>query len=187
MSAFKFFKKIIPPKIANEQEIQSFVNMIVGMITMDFTVEFVKGVAIAEMYNSIDMKEGWAKSSCMRGRDLNKFKLYSDNPDVCELGIIYNGKEIMGRFLRWKTNELGWVEDTLYYKTYSTQAWYEQRCKDEKLWRKVHSQKFTNEEKEHVKRITVPIVKPLRDYDDYTRPYLDTMTNGDGKTLHNGA
>lgn len=186
MSAFKFFKKIIPEKIANEHQIQDFVNLITSMLTMEFRVEFVRGMDIARVYNEVDMKDGWAKSSCMRGRSLEKFVLYTDNPKVCELGVIYDKEQIVGRFLRWNTKELGWVEDTLYYKTYAVQAWYDQRCRDEEIWKKIHAQRFVKGEQEHTKMISVDVVKPLRDYTGDRRPYLDTMGYGKGKILFNG-
>lgn len=185
MSAFKFFKKIIPANMANEHQIQEFVNNLMALTTLSLRVEFVRGGDIGRIYNSVKMEEGWAKKSCMRGQSINKFALYNDNPDTCELGVVYDKDKIVGRFLRWNTKELGWVEDVLYYATGMVKAWYDERCVEEKLWYRVGRTHFARDGKEYTKRLTVDIVKPLKQYEHL--PYLDTMSCSNEKTLHNGA
>lgn len=103
-----------------------------------------------------------------------RFTIYNEN---CELGVIKDGDEVVGRFLRWKTVDGKWYEDYLYYKTYSVQSWYNTRCVNEKI---LVVGKANN--------VVVELVRPLKEYTAEEKPaYLDSLTavSADGKRISN--
>lgn len=176
MSMYKFFKKVVPAKFT-EQEIKKFCDTLYAEVALDLKLEILKGDDIGKFYNNIST-EGWVQSSCMSRQPLHRFKLYCDNPDTIELALIKNQNEVVGRFLRWKTNELGWVEDRVYVKSYPVKAWYEVRAKADKAWWMQSSRHFIKGEGEEDyinKTLNVPLVKAKNEYKDVA--YLDTFSS----------
>ena len=174
MSMYKFFKKVVPAKFT-EKEIKEFCDTLYAEVALDLKVEIVKGEDIGKFYNKLNTS-GWAQSSCMSRQPLHRFKMYCDNPDTIELALIKNQDEVVGRFLRWKTNELGWVEDRVYVKSYPVKAWYEVRAKADKAWWMQSPKHFIkgDAEEEYIgKTLNVPVVKVINEYHDVA--YLDTF------------
>ena len=179
---FKFFKKIMSEQVATEQEIQDFTNWVIATVVMDLEIVFVSGKEIGKSYHN-DKTTGWNASSCMSGQNLIRFHLYNDNVETCQLGKIVNkiNGEVVGRFIRWFTNELGWVEDRVYFKFYSVYEWYKERSIKEDVWIRQNSQTYKKgdlntkkADRTYNKRLTTNIVKPLKSYEH--PPYLDSMS-----------
>lgn len=121
ISIYKFLKKSFS-HILNDEKIKTIGDEITTILS-GYETEFVEGSEIADVYRSVDTEdERWVKGSCMRLKPSSYFKVYSDNPDVCKMGVIKKDGEIHGRFLYWKNNEADdegnqWFADVLYYKS----------------------------------------------------------------------
>ncbi len=119
----KFVKKISKSEFS-DVEIESFVNAY--RANFDFTKDddskfsLVSGEDIKKWYYSESYlnQRGTLGSSCMRGSSCQKyFKIYTENPDVCNLLIIFSDftkTKIEGRALVWKTTDGDTVMDRIY-------------------------------------------------------------------------
>jgi len=117
---------------SNDAEIEKFVNnykSTIDIINDSFNkFNIVKGDDILYWYsikNYYDEDRGTLANSCMANVPDNYLYIYSANPDVCQLVILYsdngeiiNGKyssdKIIGRALLWKTREGYYFMDRIY-------------------------------------------------------------------------
>jgi hypothetical protein len=117
---------------SNDAEIEKFVNnykSTIDIINDSFNkFNVVKGDDILYWYsikNYYDEDRGTLANSCMANVPDNYLYIYSANPDVCQLVILYsdngeiiNGKyssnKIIGRALLWKTREGYYFMDRIY-------------------------------------------------------------------------
>lgn len=102
----RFVKGILGDKFS-DKEIEEFVNQFKSIKDTD-KIEFklVSGEEIKKWYNPENCKwptKGSLGSSCMQHSEKNNFfKLYTENPDTCQLLILLEGGKLVGRALVWK-------------------------------------------------------------------------------------
>lgn len=178
ISLHKFLSKVFKGK-HQEASIKALAELIIAETHMELEVVFIKGEAIGESYYNVSHK-GWSRYSCMAnvaGYPPKKFTIYNEN---CELGLIMNGEENVGRFLRWTTVDGKHIEDSLYYKTYAVQEWYKNRVKTEKIISKtIHTDEILD--------AVVELVRPYSTYKvDEKPPYQDSFSypSKDGMRLY---
>lgn len=186
IAVHRFIKDSFNPNEYTERDLECYADELRAIATKTFKVSLVTGSQLAQFYSDIRTSD-WASSSCMSGKSTEFFKIYADNPDVCQLGIIYDEGLIVGRFLRWKTDEKGWINDRLYFRDSRVEAWYSNYCRTQKMIYRYRNsydlkQDFMtpdNDYSESVKfDLTVSLTDEVRLY-DYV-PYADTFTFTDG-------
>lgn len=184
-SVHKFLNKILKDKY-KEYDIKCFADEIQS--ADQYTVRFVSGYDIPRYYHDIDT-DGWATNSCMSGCDTDFFQVYTS--PAFELGIIEDGSEIVGRFLR-VTDRTGFVFcDRLYYKDETILSFFKSWCVKNNQTRKEHQsyddkmEFYNNEKGSFTKEVYVDISESPLDYG--YMPYMDTLTYGDldGTVLSN--
>ena len=178
LSAHKFLTKIFKNNSSvSENQIKLAGDEIVAGV-QKYKIEFVEGDEIADYYSSIDCNY-WSTSSCMSGRAKSFFKIYSDNPEVCKLGIVkdING-EIVGRFLHWKVTDGYWINDRFYYKEPVVEEWFKKHCEKNNLYFRLDMDEFMHGEDKVVLCLEVELKYSVSDYDEV--PYLDTFRYTDG-------
>jgi hypothetical protein len=115
----------------SDAEIEKFVNdwkSTIDVLNNAFIrFDIVEGNAISHWYKSVNnVSSGTLGSSCMRNKPDDCYYIYTQNPDVVKLVILYSdngeikdGKYksnlIEGRALLWKTNEGDMFMDRIYY------------------------------------------------------------------------
>ena len=176
LTVYKFIAKIFKSNERfTEQNKKDFCEFIKSFTMDGLTVEYLEGDAIGKSYAEVP-HTGWSSSSCMANKTNyppEMFTIYNEN---CQLGIIKNGEEVVGRFLRWKTTEDKWYEDRLYYKSYPVQAWYNERCEKEKVI------KYGGE------KVIINLKRPFDSYTAKEKPsYVDSLSykSKDGMQLSN--
>lgn len=181
----KFLNKILKDKY-EEYDIKCFADEIQS--ADQYTVRFVSGHDIPRYYHDIDT-DGWATKSCMSGCDIDFFQVYT-SPSF-ELGIIEDGTEIVGRFLR-VTDRTGFVFcDRLYYENETVLSFFKSWCVKNNQTRKEYQSYedkrrfYNNEEGAFTRDVYVDISDTPLGYG--YMPYMDTLTYGDldGTTLSN--
>lgn len=181
----KFLNKILKDKY-EEYDIKCFADEIQS--ADQYTVRFVSGSDIPRYYHDIDT-DGWSTSSCMSGCDTDFFQVYTS--PAFELGIIEDGTEIVGRFLR-VTDREGFVFcDRLYYENETVLSFFKSWCVKNNQTRKKHQsyddkKEFYNEEEgDFTRDVYVDISETPLTYG--YMPYMDTLTYGDfdGTVLSN--
>lgn len=181
----KFLNKILKDKY-EEYDIKCFADEIQS--ADQYTVRFVSGYDIPRYYHDIDTDD-WATNSCMSGCDTDFFQVYTS--PAFELGIIEDGSEIVGRFLR-VTDRTGFVFcDRLYYKDETILSFFKSWCVKNNQTRKEHqsydykTEFYNNEEGSFTRDVYVDISDTPLNYG--YMPYMDTLTYGDldGTTLSN--
>lgn len=173
----KFLNKILKDKY-KEYDIKCFADEIQS--ADQYTVRFVTGYDIPRYYHDIDTDD-WATSSCMSGCDTDFFQVYTS--PAFELGIIEDGTEIVGRFLR-VTDRTGFVFcDRLYYKDETILSFFKSWCVKNNQTRKEHQSYedkrdfYNNEEGAFTRDVYVDISDTPLGYG--YMPYMDTLTYGD--------
>ena len=175
ISIYKFLKKSFS-HILNDEKIKAIGDKITTM-SLEYKMEFVEGSEIADVYGSVDTEhEGWVKGSCMRLRPSSYFEVYSDNPDVCKMGVIKKDGEIHGRFLYWKNDEADdegnqWFADVLYYKSDTARCFFFQYMAENNL------KTLDN----FVANLQVTLCKRVDSYQDL--PYFDTLRWSEGNEI----
>jgi hypothetical protein len=107
------------------KEIEDFINLYKSSIDKKnnqfYYFDIVKGEDIKAYYKKENYKEVKGETnlikSCMNEMDSNIFNMYSNNPDVCSLVILYSDDDrdiIKGRALLWKTTSREMVLDRIY-------------------------------------------------------------------------
>jgi len=91
----------------SDKEIEEFVNQFKSIKDTDkLEFKLVSGEEIKKWYNPENCKwysKGSLGSSCMQVSEKNNFfKLYTENPDTCQLLILLEGGKLVGRALVWK-------------------------------------------------------------------------------------
>lgn len=181
----KFLNKILKDKY-EEYDIKCFADEIQS--ADQYTVRFVSGRDIPRYYHDIDTDD-WTTSSCMSGCDTDFFQVYTS--PAFELGIIEDGTEIVGRFLR-VTDREGFVFcDRLYYENETVLSFFKSWCVKNNQTRKEYQsydgkKEFYNEEEGAFTRdVYVDISETPLTYG--YMPYMDTLTYGDldGTVLSN--
>ena len=180
----KFFNGALK-EIMSEYDIKKFVDTLLAYKD-PYIIKYYKGKKIAENYSKLNTRE-WATTSCMDRKAENFFEMYTDRR--FRLGVIFCGKEQVGRFLEVTADDGFVYNDRLYYKDENTLAWYNNWVNSKGLTRKAdnsHSSKqsFYNSTKSRFnKEITVSLAKDLGKLKIY--PYLDTLTFGNKNKLTN--
>lgn len=168
LTIHKFIAKVFKSNERfTEQHLKDFAEYMKSISLMTLRIEFLKGEDIGKSYAEVS-HAGWARASCMANKPnypAKKFTIYAEN---CELGIVKSGDEIVGRFLRWTSEDGEHYEDSMYYKTGSVKTWYDQRCQRENILR------YGSSGGKKLKFITK---RPLKDYKDDERPgYFDGVS-----------
>jgi hypothetical protein len=118
----RFINKISKDKFT-PSEIESIVNKFKSKF--DSTKEefiLVSGSEIAKYYqrNIISLDNiGSIQNSCMLGKSVDIFKIYTDNPESCSLLVLKSSDKILGRALVWKIHKSDipakYFMDRIYY------------------------------------------------------------------------
>ena len=180
----KFFNAALK-EIMSEYDIKKFVDTLLAYKD-PYIIKYYKGKKIAENYSKLNTRE-WSTTSCMDRKAENFFEMYTDRR--FRLGVIFCGKEQVGRFLEVTADDGFVYNDRLYYKDENTLAWYNNWVNSKGLTRKAdnsHSSKksFFNFAKGRFnKEVTVSLAKDLGKLKIY--PYLDTLTYGNKNKLTN--
>lgn len=173
ISIHKFLTKVFKSfSLFSENQIKvAGDEMIAGF--QQYKIEFVEGEKIADYYNSIDCSN-WSTTSCMSGRPLHYFKIYTDNPQVCKLGIVKNTDgDIVGRFLHWQVTDGYWINDRFYYKEPVVEEWFKKYCEENNLYFRLDMDEFMHGDEREDLQLRVKLEHPVSDYDEV--PYLDTF------------
>ena len=180
----KFFNAALK-EIMSEYDIKKFVDTLLAYKD-PYIIKYYKGKKIAENYSKLNTRE-WSTTSCMDRKAENFFEMYTDRR--FRLGVIFCGKEQVGRFLEVTADDGFVYNDRLYYKDENTLAWYNNWVNSKGLTRKAdnsYSSKkaFFNATKGRFnKEVTVSLAKDLGKLKIY--PYLDTLTFGNKNKLTN--
>ena len=180
----KFFNGALK-EIMSEYDIKKFVDTLLAYKD-PYIIKYYRGKKIAENYSKLNTRE-WSTTSCMDRKAENFFEMYTDRR--FRLGVIFCGKEQVGRFLEVTADDGFVYNDRLYYKDENTLAWYNNWVNSKGLTRKAdnsHSSKksfFNSVKGRFNKEITVSLVKDLGKLKIY--PYLDTLTFGNKNKLTN--
>ena len=152
-------------------DIEKFVNAYTARVLFEQTAfdrfEVVKGEEIKKWYHESNYagKGGQLNNSCMRfGRCQGFFKIYTDNPEVCQLLILKDetGKKIEGRALLWTTVEGKKFMDHIYTSKDSLVKLFAK-------WAQTHN--YINKGQETHITLVVKVKPKL--YSTY--PYMDTL------------
>ena len=183
LSVHKFLTKIFKNNSSvSENQIKVAGDEIIAGV-QKYKIEFVEGDEIADYYASIDCSD-WSTTSCMSGRAKSFFKIYTDNPEVCKLGIVKNTDgEIVGRFLHWKVTDGYWINDRFYYKEPVVEEWFKKHCEKNNLYFRLDMEEFMHGEDRVDLPLEVELKYPVSDYDEV--PYLDTFRYTDGNNKIN--
>lgn len=192
----RLINKLFPSKYKPNQ-IEEFTNKWKSITdeSVGEKFEIVEGNDISYWYNQDNYKElrGSLGNSCMRSNSENIFRIYTMNPEVCRMLVLYDNDGLMGRAIIWKVSyksKGNWeyfmdrqyttsdalvekfrnyaIEQGWSYKTNNSHSSYEQVS-----WREGDSI-ITSGVKMNVK------LKPYKsgyDYDKY--PYVDTFRRYD--------
>lgn len=190
-----------------DQEVEEFVNMyksaydIMNDAFLKFSV--VKGNDIAYWYNlrRYESEESSLGNSCMAEVSSDYFDIYTENPEVCSLVILYsengqieNGKwksnKIRGRALLWKTDDGDTFMDRIYTNYDSDIDLFKQYAERNGWWCKRNQnseRQFTAIKGSETKRNPVYVVSLKKSEFDYY-PYVDTLSyiNVDTGKISNG-
>lgn len=176
------------------QEVEQFVNQYKSAwdIMNDAFLKFdiVKGDDIAYWYN-IERYEDGVKStlgnSCMAEVDSDYFDIYTQNPDVCSLVILYSDRgqitdgkwkseKIKGRALLWKTDSGDMFMDRIYYNYESDVELFKQFAEKNDFWCKEYQdswESFTAALGTKRKSPNYTVKLKVAEFDRY--PYVDTL------------
>lgn len=183
LSVHKFLTKIFKNNSSvSENQIKVAGDEIIAGV-QKYKIEFVEGDEIADYYASIDCSD-WSTTSCMSGKEKSFFKIYTDNPEVCKLGIVKDTDgEIVGRFLHWKVTDGYWINDRFYYKEPVVEEWFKKHCEKNNLYFRLDMEEFMHGEDRVDLPLEVELKYPVSDYDEV--PYLDTFRYTDGNNKIN--
>ena len=178
LSVHKFLTKVFKSfSLFSENQIKVAGDEMVAVF-QQYKIEFVEGEEIADYYNSIDCNN-WSTTSCMSGKPPGYFKIYTDNPQVCKLGIVKNTDgDIVGRFLHWQVTDGYWINDRFYYKEPVVEEWFKKHCEENNLYFRLDMDEFMHGDEREDLQLRVKLKYPVSDYDEV--PYLDTFRYTDG-------
>lgn len=159
-------------------DVEKFVNAYTAKVLFEQSAfdrfEIVKGEEIKKWYHESNYAGdgGQLNNSCMRfGRCQGFFKIYTDNPEVCQLLILKDetGKKIDGRALLWTTVDGKKFMDRIYTSKDSLIKLFTKWAKDNSYINK--GQETHNYRSPLLDTIVVQVKPKL--YDKY--PYMDTL------------
>jgi hypothetical protein len=179
---------------ATDKEIEDFVNLykstwdIINDAFLKFDV--VNGDDIAYWYNyeHYEKMESTLGNSCMAEVNPDYFDIYVENPDKCQLVILYgdegklvDGKwksdKIKGRALLWKTDQGDMFMDRIYYIEDSLVSLFKQYSERNGWWCKRNQNsesEFWVERGTESKKARYSVKLSKIDFEYY--PYVDTLT-----------
>lgn len=179
MTLHKFLSKTLGDTV-NEYTLKVSADEMISYLK-EFELTFVEGADIAKTYSDLDC-DGWGRSSCMSGQPESWFQIYSDNPDVCKLGLIKSNGEIVARFLYWYNSETQkWYADRLYYINEVVREWQVRWCRENNI---------DSDSLGYRPTIKIQLVKDVKSYESL--PYMDNIyrtfgdnfiTNYEGKYI----
>lgn len=190
-----------------EKEVEEFINSyksswdIVNNAFLKFDI--VNGDDISYWYSSEryeDPGRSTLGNSCMANVDSDFFDIYVENPDVCQLVILYsnnNGKivdgkwksnKIKGRAILWKTDQGDMFMDRIYYNYESDAELFKQFAERNGWWCKKSQDSgsdFTAQLGSISKKPIYTVSLSKSKFDHY--PYVDTICyiNFDDKIMSN--
>lgn len=139
-----------------------------------FTI--VKGKDILYWYDVRNYVQGGGSlnGSCMRGvatTNPEKFDMYVENPDVCNLLIMKENNKLSARALLWRTDR-GFYVDRCYCRYDNDQHLYKKYAEQNKYF------------SYYCRGLNTPLkVRLKKHYNDNQKPYLDTFCNHEGRDL----
>lgn len=86
----------------SDKDIEKFTYVFKSLSDVKLEFKLVSGKEIEDIY-----RNNHVGGSCMSGSPKRYFEIYSDNPDVCKLLVLYRGKIVVGRALIWKLHNVG--------------------------------------------------------------------------------
>ena len=198
MSPHKFFGRFFKDvSNATEYDIKCFADEVISTYG-EYKIHEIEDGKIGEFYNNL-RQDGWTVSSCMRGKPIDYFKIYDNNPQVFKMVVIMLNGEMVGRVL--KVNAKNINDDTdfvyfdrLYYKNEEVVAWFNAYCDANDFIRKARN---SHESMNYFYRKSLGgnfyqgIYTKIHDKDDdftslYSKmPYLDTLRYGNFGLLLN--
>ena len=200
MSPHKFFGRFFKDvSNATEYDIKCFADEVISTYG-EYKIHEIEDGKIGEFYNNL-RQEGWTVGSCMRGKPIDYFKIYDNNPQVFKMVVIMLNGKMVGRAL--KVNAKNIDDDTdfvyfdrLYYKNEEVVAWFNAYCDANDFIRKARN---SHDSMNHFYRKSLGgnfhqgIYTKIHDKDDnftslYSKmPYLDTLRYGNFGLLLNGS
>ena len=103
----KFINSLLPGKFTTS-DVEDFVNKFKAAVDNSAEkFELVEGDAIDKWYNYKNYKSisGTLGSSCMADSE-EIFSIYTENPDVCKLLVLFEDNKVIGRALVWKLESI---------------------------------------------------------------------------------
>jgi hypothetical protein len=103
----KFINSLLPGKFTTS-DVEDFVNKFKATVdNSGERFELVEGDAIDKWYNYKNYKSisGTLGSSCMADSE-EIFGIYTENPDVCKLLVLFEDNKVIGRALVWKLESI---------------------------------------------------------------------------------
>lgn len=187
------------------KEIEDFVNLYKSTfdVVNDAFAKFslVSGPEIAKWYNieKYESGESTLGNSCMAEVDSEFFDIYTNNPKVCSLLILfsnggtikdgkYTASRIKGRALVWNTDQGDTFMDRIYTNHDSDVALFKQYAENQGWWYKNRQSSDTEFTASNGKTQKDPIYTiKLESADFNCYPYVDTMTylNLDNSVISN--
>lgn len=191
----RLVNKFLPGKFSDKER-DDFVNLFKANLQSDINFEIVSGEDIKFWYLETNYyeDEGELGSSCMRySKCQNYLKIYTENPNVCQMLIYKKGKKIQGRALIWKIEGFDKSEyfmDRIYTTEPSIKKKFEEWCDKKGYLRKYSSSAdmikyFIWKGNEIEDGLDIQVKLEKHNFDKY--PYMDTFKRlrlKDG-TLHN--
>jgi hypothetical protein len=194
MRVGRLIRSMIPltGKTFTDADIETFVNeykSIINVMNDDFSkFDVVSDDKIHHFYHSDQQSQasGTLGNSCMSGVPPKVLHIYTHNPDVCQLVILYDNRgkiegdkyksdKIMGRALLWKTREGDMYMDRIYTVNQSDETLFKKYAERNGWWAKQYqnsSTDFTMVKGEEEKTEIIHVV--LKNWDEYF-PYMDSI------------
>lgn len=165
--------------------------------------ELVSGEDIAYWYKyeNYESQSSTLGNSCMKGKDSDYFEIYSTNPDVCSLLILYSdgggivdgrykSKTIKGRALVWKLDDGKTFMDRIYYISDSLVGIFKDYAEKQGWFYKTYQNSDTDDctisdGKSTIESPNMVVTLENIEFDYY--PYVDTLcyVNLDYKKISN--
>lgn len=169
----------------NDAAFEKFHNLLEAKAFSIKNIGILKGKDIERAYNSLYDKRKQSRmiQSCMVGANSNKFKLYTDNPSVVRLLVLWDrfkGENvIVARALLWKTPK-GIYVDRIYGS--DTAVTFLRNYVDKKGWMRYidwdvygKPSDYNPRAERRREKVTLEVKVPYQDWYDYNTPYLDTF------------
>ena len=190
----RWVRSILPltGKSFNDADVEKFVNEYKSVLEVmnDAFSKFdvVSGDQIYHFYHDDQYSQirGTLGNSCMAGVPPKCLYIYTDNPEVCQLVILYdnNGqivdgkyksRKIIGRALLWKLTDGEMYMDRIYTVNQSDEDLFKKFAERNGWWAKEYQNSSTDFRMVKGKASKTEIIKvQLKNWDDYF-PYVDSI------------